>query len=820
MNSVNKLKWGLCSVAVVLTAMGLSFAWKCPLDCVFGVDSGVFLFKSQLIWSAIGVGACFGASLIPWNRWLKLAPWGLVSWVVLAVAAQFSPPVDGAHKWVKIGCLAININCVFVVAWALFAAWLCSKKHIRPWMIFAFIVGLLLAYVYLHVLGNATRLARICAFFGCGEGNAHFNYMQDQMKAAYATAKWIGDADRSLRYLPRAFSDSMPSASALLFGKWFPLAVAMLFAMFGGFLSRVWLGVKCSSKRMFMLFWGGAMLFFAMYSLGQSVGLLPVHGFTPPLAGCGGALAVTFWLGLGIVFSALSDGNEEIEVPSMKKFAATGAWIVFFAVFAFGVANASAFKMEFRTPPFDQCVLGEFGYQAKRGDIYAADGSALAKSVKCRNVRLDPKTAKEYRTDCNAKAISNICERLELTQEKLQEHFANGKSRYILVGSNVDKPVADWFLSREGRKLAKGFIVEPYQSREYPLGRNAAHVTGYARMDPERGVLFGIGGVEQNCDSVLAGRNGKHARNAGRTERRALATPENGGSATTTIVPPVQNALADALAVAAASSRAEKAWGIAMDARTGAIAAMVSVPNCSPEKMFAAKDGICLLENNAAALQFAPGDLMRPIAEAVSTENGKLAESLPLWGFGRKVCGGTVFGEAKGVLFPAGKLTPDTLELLKKGRITAVTGLQMANAYAAIANGGMAVSPHLIAKTVSTNGIESAFKPDTEPVRVISELVSKETTAKMTAALGAAAKKHSVDFAGVKVAGMIAESPVFQDGKYSKTGRNVLAVGFFPAGKPRWVVSVGFSNPKPEGSDGSIALAALAEIVRKTSKMK
>ena len=77
MNSANKLKWGLCSVAVVLTAMGLSFAWKCPLDCVFGVDSGVFLFKRQLIWSAIGVGACFVASLIPWNIWLKLAPWVL-----------------------------------------------------------------------------------------------------------------------------------------------------------------------------------------------------------------------------------------------------------------------------------------------------------------------------------------------------------------------------------------------------------------------------------------------------------------------------------------------------------------------------------------------------------------------------------------------------------------------------------------------------------------------------------------------------------------------------------------------------------------------
>ena len=62
MNSVNKLKWGLCAVAAALAAMGLCFAWRCPLDCVYGVDSGIFLFKRQLLWTVLGIAACAAAT--------------------------------------------------------------------------------------------------------------------------------------------------------------------------------------------------------------------------------------------------------------------------------------------------------------------------------------------------------------------------------------------------------------------------------------------------------------------------------------------------------------------------------------------------------------------------------------------------------------------------------------------------------------------------------------------------------------------------------------------------------------------------------------
>ncbi len=305
------IKWMLLSIAGLLAVMGLMFTWRCPLDCVYGADSGVFFFKKQLLWNSIGIAACVGAAMIPWRKWLKLAPWGMLLWFGLMVwAVGFSPVHHGTRRWADFGVVSINTRLVLVLAWALFTAWLCSKKCIRPWMIFV-VIGIVLVYEVCLVLGNVNRLARLAAFFGSEDaGNAHLMYMQTQMKAAYATANWFGDADRSLRFLPLSYADAMPSAAALLFGKWFTFVVGALFAALAGMLVWLWLALKNNSKRMFILFWGIAMIGPAMYSLLQSVGAVPVLGVSPALVGYGGALAVAFWIGLGILLSLLSDAEE------------------------------------------------------------------------------------------------------------------------------------------------------------------------------------------------------------------------------------------------------------------------------------------------------------------------------------------------------------------------------------------------------------------------------------------------------------------------------------------------------------------------------
>ncbi|MBR4937665.1 MAG: FtsW/RodA/SpoVE family cell cycle protein [Kiritimatiellae bacterium] len=159
------IKWSLCGIAGLLAVMGLFFTWTCPIDCVYGVDSGVFFFKKQLLWNVIGIAACSGAALIPWRKWLKLAPWGMLAWLALTVwAVGFSPARHGSHRWADFGVVCVNTHLVLVLAWALFTAWLCSKKCIKPWMIYA-AVGVLLIFAAVHIFGNPNRLARLAVFF-------------------------------------------------------------------------------------------------------------------------------------------------------------------------------------------------------------------------------------------------------------------------------------------------------------------------------------------------------------------------------------------------------------------------------------------------------------------------------------------------------------------------------------------------------------------------------------------------------------------------------------------------------------------------------
>ena len=865
------IKWMVLGIAGLLASMGLMFTWKCPIDCIFGTDSGVFFFKKQLLWNVIGIAACIGAALVPWRKWLKLAPWGMLAWLALAVwAVGFSPVRHGTQRWADFGVVCVNIHLVLVLAWALFTAWLCSKKWIRPWMIFA-VVGIVLVCVAVQILGNANRMARLVAFFGGEEvGNIHLRYMQHQMKAAYATANWFGDADRSLRFLPLSYADAMPSASALLFGKWFPFAAAALYAALGGVLAWLWLALKNNSKRMFILFWSGAMVGSAMYSLLQSVGAVPVLGVSPALVGYGGALAETFWCGLGVLLSLLSDTEECVTVSRRKTVVVCGFFGAVAVFFLLGMAVSGGAGLKYHAPIVRTGHLGEFGIAAKRGAIYAADGSVLAKSVKRYDVRLDPKVAREYNIAFDRDSLTNICSRLELTPGELLNLCAIDKSRFVLVRSNVDESVAKWFLSKEGRRLSRGLIIEPLQQREYPLGSNAVHVTGCVHRWPGK-TTQGASGVEYTCNKVLAGRDGEIVRDAGRTEQIARATPVHGGSVTTTIVPSIQNALADALIKAVATNHAETAWGIVLNVTNGAIAAMASWPTYDPMKSRAVKDGADYFRNNTAMMNFEPGGLMKPLTYAMALDKGFVTpdmgidhgngvweyngtklydvpgatgvlsvakalamrteigsgkvglmmwkdrnlENLSRWGFGRKVGGGTVYGEEAGIVWASNRYDSVTLTRLGLGRGLAVTGLQVANAYAALANGGKTVAPHLVMKIVSTNGVASVYKAKEPFKKVVSDKTSKTIASMMKDAMIVAGKEFSVDLEGLDVAGMISETRIPVKGAYSDTDYNVSAAGFFPVASPKWVLVIGFGKPYPDYSAGRVALPAFSDIARR-----
>jgi cell division protein FtsI/penicillin-binding protein 2 len=333
----------------------------------------------------------------------------------------------------------------------------------------------------------------------------------------------------------------------------------------------------------------------------------------------------------------------------------------------------------------------------------------------------------------------------------------------------------------------------------------------------------------------------------------------------------MQTILADALIKAVATNRAETAWGIVMNATNGAIAAMASWPTYDPLKSRDIQRGVDYFRNNAAMMNFEPGSLMKPLTYAMALDKGlvtpdtgidhgngvweyngtklydvpgatgvlSVAKALAMrtetgagkvglmmwkdrdlgnllrWGFGRKVGSGSVYGEEAGIVWASNRYDDVTLTRLGLGRGLAVTALQVANAYAALANGGKTVSPHLVVKTVSTNGVVSVYEPKAPAVQIVSEETSKTVTSMMKDAMTAAAKEFSADFGAVDVAGMIAETRVPVKGAYSETDYNASVAGFFPVGGPKWVLVIGFNKPNPEHSAGRVALPVFAEIARK-----
>ena len=122
------LKWCAFALAVVLAVMGCWFCWNCPMEWLYG-EGQHMMFERQVVWNAVGLAFFAGAASLRWKWWLKSAPWLVVLWAALAFyALEFCYPVNGAHRWVTLGPLRLNVRTLLILVSALFAAWLCSKS--------------------------------------------------------------------------------------------------------------------------------------------------------------------------------------------------------------------------------------------------------------------------------------------------------------------------------------------------------------------------------------------------------------------------------------------------------------------------------------------------------------------------------------------------------------------------------------------------------------------------------------------------------------------------------------------------------------------
>lgn len=414
----------------------------------------------------------------------------------------------------------------------------------------------------------------------------------------------------------------------------------------------------------------------------------------------------------------------------------------------------------------------------------------------------------------------------------------------------------------------KGIFWQDEQVRYYPEKTLASQVLGY--VDSEGNGKYGL---EQYFDDILSGTPGLLKSETDTENQRiafgdnVLVPAKNGTDLVLTLNRDVQTEAEKIIKSSVEKFKAKNGSIIVMDPENGEIIAMANSPTFDPNTYKDVKN-YDLFKNVAVTDEYEPGSIFKAMTMGAGLDTKKVQPDTKyddkgfvtlngnkIYNSTKKAHGwvnmtyvleqslntGTVFildkigkavffdylrrfgfgvmtgieqvGEAAGRIFKPGEVNDHGYATMTFGQSISTTPVQMITAFAAIANGGKLVRPHLVAEKISPDG-----KKEVTDNRPIKEILSKETTAKETKMLvGVVEKGHGYEakVKGYKVAGKTGTAQVPNVGKPGYDPyRNIGSfIGFGPVGSPRFVVLVKVDSPKGIPWAESSAAPAVGEML-------
>ena len=389
----------------------------------------------------------------------------------------------------------------------------------------------------------------------------------------------------------------------------------------------------------------------------------------------------------------------------------------------------------------------------------------------------------------------------------------------------------------------------------------AANLLGYMGTDEP------LGGFERTFDKQLAGVDGEATwqSNSGKGVRiplreSTLKAAHNGAPLRTTIDRDLQWFTQKVLAQSVRQYRAESGAAVVMDTRTGEILALADVPTFDANAPTEADEDD--LGSRALSDTYEPGSVEKVLTAASLIDAGKafprqrfkvppslarqdrvigdwfdhgnirltlagiiakssnigtvlaadafspveLVAYLQRFGLGQRTDVG-VRGETPGILTPGEAMTSQTKDRVAFGQSLSVNVAQMAAAVNTVANGGVRVSPSLIAGSAVTDDGVTVGTDVATRTRVVSKQAARATARMMEKVVdpedGVA---PAAQVPGYLVAGKTGTAQrVASDGAGYDGSTSVSFGGFAPADDARFTVYVVVHAPKVDGGGGSIA---------------
>ena len=488
---------------------------------------------------------------------------------------------------------------------------------------------------------------------------------------------------------------------------------------------------------------------------------------------------------------------------------------------------------------------------AARGTIYDRGGVQLAIGEQATTVYADPRLVRDPRREATV-----VAQVMHLDPSQVATELADRAHGFVYVARKADPALAAKLKLRH----LPGLGFYPEERRFYPQGALASQVLGYAGVDNH-----GLAGLELSLDKALAGRPGRE-RIVKDASGQAIDTVQSqterdGSDVYLTLDHTIQANAQAVLKQTVARWQAKSATAIVLDPRTGGVLAMAVAPgfdaNIYPQiwrgyqrnravtdtyepgstfKLMTVSGALSdrlVTPATSFVLQYSihvadriihdaepRGTETMTVAQILSRSSNvgaitlaeklgqhRLAQWISRFGFGRPT-GIDYPGESPGIVVPERQWSGSTIGNVPIGQGIAVTPIQMASAYAAIANRGIWVRPHLVDHVGDGR---SVFEPRH---RIVTRRVSKQVLAMLkNVVLDGTGTLAAVP--GYQVAGKTGTAAkVDPDGTYSDSRYVASFIGVVPASRPRLVILVSVDEPRGAIWGGVVAAPAFSQIAR------
>ena len=488
---------------------------------------------------------------------------------------------------------------------------------------------------------------------------------------------------------------------------------------------------------------------------------------------------------------------------------------------------------------------------AGRGTLFDRSGLELALGEQATTVYANPMQIANPR-----RAALAVERTLGLDADRVFPTLADRTHGFVYVARQADPAQA----AALQRLKLPGFGFYPEERRNYPQRSVAAQVLGFVGTDGN-----GLSGLELQFDRALAGRPGKETvikDPSGRViDVQGQRSEIPGRDVYLTLDHSIQANAEQVLRETVHKWAAKSASAIVLDPRTGAILAMAVQPGFNANRFPSAPSD--LQRNRTVTDTYEPGSTFKLITVAGALSEGivapttrftlpyslhvadrvvhdaeergvvnysvaqilahssnigaitlaqmlgrtRLSSWITKFGFGRTT--GVDFpGESPGIVLPPDKWSGSTIGNVPIGQGIAVTPVQMAAAYAAIANRGVWSRPHLV------DHVAGGARPSLNRRRLVSPRIAKQLMMMLKDVVAEGTGQYAA-MPGYQVAGKTgtAQKPDSHGG-YA-TGRYVASfVGIVPASRPRFVILVAVDEPHGAIWGGTVAAPAFQQIAR------